>query len=161
MGSDLNSACCLQDLTELQKERQCLEKQHQQEVNKLNQELQQARTLHNALQAQADKVNIKAIKKTKEKQSFCSSRNCVVCLLPPVIFCYFLLSVSCSLFLTCPFSPDLLYQGLKIFHHSRYDLVSPCFTVLLSVFSSSVFLPPHLLSASSSSWFLPNGKVKL
>lgn len=46
-----------QDLTELQKERQCLEKQHQQEVNKLNQELQQARTLHNALQAQADKVN--------------------------------------------------------------------------------------------------------
>lgn len=49
--------CCLQDLTELQKERQCLERQHQQEVNKLNQELQQARTLHNALQAQADKVN--------------------------------------------------------------------------------------------------------
>lgn len=42
---------------ELQKERQCLEKQHQQEVNKLNIELQQARTLHNALQAQADKVN--------------------------------------------------------------------------------------------------------
>lgn len=42
---------------ELQKERQCLEKQHQQEMNKLNQELQQARTLHNALQAQVDKVN--------------------------------------------------------------------------------------------------------
>lgn len=55
-GSDF-VARCLQDLTELQKERQCLEKQHQQEVNKLNQELQQARTLHNALQAQADKVN--------------------------------------------------------------------------------------------------------
>lgn len=69
MGSDLNSACCLQDLTELQKERQCLEKQHQQELNKLNQELQQARTLHNALQAQADKVNMKVIKKTKEKLS--------------------------------------------------------------------------------------------
>lgn len=66
MDSDLNSACCHQDLTELQKERQCLEKQHQQEVNKLNQELQQARTLHNALQAQADKVNIKVIfKKNK------------------------------------------------------------------------------------------------
>ncbi|AWP11952.1 putative centromere protein F-like [Scophthalmus maximus] len=46
------------DLTELQKERQCLEKQHQQEVNKLNQELQQARTLHNALQAQADKLSL-------------------------------------------------------------------------------------------------------
>lgn len=50
--------CYLQDITELQKERQLLEKQHQQEVNKLNQELQQARTLHNALQAQADKVNV-------------------------------------------------------------------------------------------------------
>lgn len=49
--------CVHQDLTELQKERQCLEKQHQQEVNKLNQELQQAMILHNALQAQADKVN--------------------------------------------------------------------------------------------------------
>lgn len=49
--------CYFQDLTELQKERQCLEKQHQQEVNKLNQEIQQARTLHNALQAQADKVH--------------------------------------------------------------------------------------------------------
>ena len=47
----------IQDLTELQKERQYLEKQHQQEVNKLNQELQQAMVLHNALQAQADKVN--------------------------------------------------------------------------------------------------------
>lgn len=45
---------------ELQKERQCLEKQHQQETNKLNQELQQARTLHNALQAQTDKVNTHA-----------------------------------------------------------------------------------------------------
>lgn len=47
---------CRKDLTDLQKERQCLEKQHQQEINKLNQELQQARTLHNALQAQIDKV---------------------------------------------------------------------------------------------------------
>ncbi|MEQ2280642.1 hypothetical protein AMECASPLE_022006, partial [Ameca splendens] len=46
------------DLAELQKERQCQEKQHQQEVNKLNQELQQARTLHNALQAQADKLSL-------------------------------------------------------------------------------------------------------
>lgn len=34
-----------------------MEKEHQQEVNKLNQELQQARTLHNALQAHTDKVN--------------------------------------------------------------------------------------------------------
>lgn len=42
---------------EFQEERQSLEKQHQQEMNKLNQELQQARTLHNALQAQGDKVN--------------------------------------------------------------------------------------------------------
>ncbi|XP_026186422.1 centromere protein F isoform X2 [Mastacembelus armatus] len=46
------------DLTECQKERQCLERQHQQEVNKLSQELQQARTLHNALQAQADKLSL-------------------------------------------------------------------------------------------------------
>ncbi|XP_023263124.1 centromere protein F-like [Seriola lalandi dorsalis] len=46
------------DLTELQKERHCLEKQHQQEVNKLNQERQQARALHNALQAQADKLSL-------------------------------------------------------------------------------------------------------
>lgn len=56
---DIVSHCvvsCLQDLTDLQKERQCLEKQHQQESNKLNQELQQARTLHNTLQAQIDKV---------------------------------------------------------------------------------------------------------
>lgn len=57
----LNEECfvvwCLKDLTELQKERQRLEKEHQQEVNKLNQELQQARTLHNALQAHTDKVN--------------------------------------------------------------------------------------------------------
>lgn len=160
MGSDLNSACCLQDLTELQKERQCLEKQHQQELNKLNQELQQARTLHNALQAQADKVNMKVIKKTKEKQSFCSSRNCVVCLLPPVIFCYFLLSVLFP-FPHLSFLPRFIVPRFKDISHSRYDLVSPSFTVMLSVFSSSVFLPPHLLSASSSSWFLPNGKVKL
>ncbi|XP_060904277.1 centromere protein F [Labrus mixtus] len=46
------------DLTELQKERLCSEKQHQQEVNKLSQELQQARTLHNTLQAQADKLSL-------------------------------------------------------------------------------------------------------
>ncbi|KAM6923430.1 uncharacterized protein FYW49_005861 [Xenentodon cancila] len=46
------------DLTELQKERQYLEKQHQQELNKLNQELQQATKLHNALQAQADKLSL-------------------------------------------------------------------------------------------------------
>lgn len=57
IGLWLNLKCvCVQDVTELQRERQCLEKQHQQEVNKLNVELQQARTLHNALQAQADKV---------------------------------------------------------------------------------------------------------
>lgn len=67
MGSDFDSVCFLQELTELHKERQCLEKQHQQEVNKLNQELQQATTLHNGLQAQADKVNIKIINKTKGK----------------------------------------------------------------------------------------------
>lgn len=46
------------DLQEFQKERQYMERQHQQEINKLNQELAQARTLHNALQAQADKVSL-------------------------------------------------------------------------------------------------------
>ncbi|XP_061581547.1 centromere protein F [Cololabis saira] len=61
------------DLAELQKERQYLEKQHQQEVNKLNQELQQATVLHNALQAQADKLSLqkqvldKELETVKEK----------------------------------------------------------------------------------------------
>ncbi|XP_056327752.1 centromere protein F isoform X2 [Danio aesculapii] len=44
------------ELVEQQRERQALEKQHQQENNRLNQEIQQARTLHNTLQAQYDKV---------------------------------------------------------------------------------------------------------
>ncbi|RXN29258.1 centromere F-like isoform X1 [Labeo rohita] len=44
------------ELLELQRERQALERQHQQESNRLNQEIQQARTLHNTLQAQHDKV---------------------------------------------------------------------------------------------------------
>ncbi|XP_052005174.1 centromere protein F-like [Xyrauchen texanus] len=44
------------ELLELQRERQTLERQHQQESNRLNQEIQQARTLHNTLQAQYDKV---------------------------------------------------------------------------------------------------------
>lgn len=44
------------ELLEQQRERQALEKQHQQEINRLNQEIQQARTLHNTLQAQHDKV---------------------------------------------------------------------------------------------------------
>ncbi|XP_067240640.1 centromere protein F isoform X1 [Chanodichthys erythropterus] len=44
------------ELLELQRERQTLERQHQQESNRLNQEIQQARTLHNTLQAQHDKV---------------------------------------------------------------------------------------------------------
>lgn len=44
------------ELVEQQRERQALEKQHQQENNRLNQEIQQARTLHNTLQAQHDKV---------------------------------------------------------------------------------------------------------
>ncbi|KAG9346487.1 hypothetical protein JZ751_006798 [Albula glossodonta] len=44
------------ELLELQKESQYREKQHQLESNRLNQELQQARTLHNTLQAQCDKV---------------------------------------------------------------------------------------------------------
>ncbi|KAI7801238.1 centromere protein F [Triplophysa rosa] len=44
------------ELLEQQRERQALEKQHQQEMNRLNQEIQQARTLHNTLQAQHDKV---------------------------------------------------------------------------------------------------------
>ncbi|KAM8908074.1 uncharacterized protein AB9W97_005626 isoform 3-T3 [Spinachia spinachia] len=61
------------DVTELQRERQCLEKQHLQEVNKLNVALQQARTLHNTLQAQADKLSLqkqelnKALDTLKEK----------------------------------------------------------------------------------------------
>ncbi|XP_029917597.1 centromere protein F isoform X2 [Myripristis murdjan] len=57
------------DLLELQKEKQCLEKQQQQEVNKLNQELQQARTLHNALQAQADKVSLQKQALDKEVET--------------------------------------------------------------------------------------------
>uniref|UniRef100_A0A096MCB9 Centromere protein F n=1 Tax=Poecilia formosa TaxID=48698 RepID=A0A096MCB9_POEFO len=57
------------DLAELQKERQCEEKQHQQEVNKLNQELQQARSLHNALQAQADKLTLQKQALDKELDS--------------------------------------------------------------------------------------------
>ncbi|XP_016431752.1 centromere protein F isoform X2 [Sinocyclocheilus rhinocerous] len=44
------------ELLELQRERQALERQNQQESNRLNQEIQQARTLHNTLQAQHDKV---------------------------------------------------------------------------------------------------------
>ncbi|XP_056625653.1 centromere protein F isoform X2 [Triplophysa dalaica] len=44
------------ELLEQQRERQALEKQHQQEINRLNQEIQQARTLLNTLQAQHDKV---------------------------------------------------------------------------------------------------------
>ncbi|XP_058653429.1 centromere protein F isoform X2 [Onychostoma macrolepis] len=44
------------ELLELQREKQALERQHQQESNRLNQEIQQARTLHNTLQAQYDKV---------------------------------------------------------------------------------------------------------
>lgn len=97
-----DSSCCLQDLTELHKERQCLEKQHQQEVNKLNQELQQARTLYNSLQAQADKVNITVINKTKEKQSFFSSiRNYTYSLGFFSQLCYFLLCVSFLFPLLC------------------------------------------------------------
>lgn len=75
----INKYLTQKDLTELQKERQCLEKQHQQEVNKLNQELQQARTLHNALQAQADKVNTQGHKmrnmtKARKKLVICMFR---------------------------------------------------------------------------------------
>lgn len=44
------------ELLELQRERQALERQNQQESNRLNQEIQQARTLHHTLQAQHDKV---------------------------------------------------------------------------------------------------------
>lgn len=44
------------ELLEQQRERQAMEKQHQQEVNRLNQEIQQARVLHNTLQSQHDKV---------------------------------------------------------------------------------------------------------
>lgn len=167
MGSDFDSACCLQDLTELHKERQCLEKRHQQEVNKLNQELQQARTLHNSLQAQADKVNIKVINKTKEKQSFCSSvRNYTYdfgVLPPPPQLCYLLLSVLFLFPLLC-FIPRFfccLYQGSKIFHHLLYDLIcSPFHCLALCVFLLC-FPPSTLLSASSPYRFLSNGKVKL
>ncbi|XP_051945317.1 trichohyalin-like isoform X3 [Xyrauchen texanus] len=44
------------ELLELQRERQTLERQHQQESNRLNQEIQKARALHNTLQTQYDKV---------------------------------------------------------------------------------------------------------
>lgn len=54
------------DLQEFQKERQFMERQHQQEINKLNQELAQARALHNALQAQLDKVSLEKQAVTKE-----------------------------------------------------------------------------------------------
>lgn len=50
------SRVLIQELLELQRERQCMEKQHQQETNRLNQEIQQARTQHNTLQSQYDKV---------------------------------------------------------------------------------------------------------
>ncbi|XP_051514170.1 golgin subfamily A member 4-like isoform X2 [Myxocyprinus asiaticus] len=46
----------LTELLELQRERQTLERQHQQESNRLNQEIQKARALHNTLQTQYDKV---------------------------------------------------------------------------------------------------------
>ncbi|XP_061690821.1 centromere protein F isoform X2 [Syngnathoides biaculeatus] len=64
------------DLLELQKEKQCMEKQHQQEVNKANQELLQARMLHNGLQAQTDKLSQqkqaldKELESLKEKVKF-------------------------------------------------------------------------------------------
>ncbi|XP_028315662.1 centromere protein F-like isoform X4 [Gouania willdenowi] len=59
------------DLAEVQKERQFPKKQHQQGVNKLYRELQQARTLHNALQAQLDQVTRQTQQLTTafEKQS--------------------------------------------------------------------------------------------
>ncbi|XP_076877844.1 uncharacterized protein LOC143526922 isoform X2 [Brachyhypopomus gauderio] len=44
------------ELQEVQRERHTLQKQHQQDSNRLNQEIQQARTLHNTLQAQCDKL---------------------------------------------------------------------------------------------------------
>ncbi|KAK1804140.1 hypothetical protein P4O66_020179 [Electrophorus voltai] len=53
------------ELQELQRERQSLEKQHHQENNRLTQEIQQARTLHNTLQAQHDKLALQ--KQTVER----------------------------------------------------------------------------------------------
>lgn len=162
MGSDFDSACCLQDLTELHKERQCLEKQHQQEVNKLNQELQQARTLHNGLQAQADKVNIKVINKAKEKQSFCSSVRKYT-----YGFFFFFPSYVIS-FCLVSFSSGVLYPKIFFLFVPRFKDISSLYDLICSLFhclALCVFLlcfpPSTLLSASSSSRFLPNGKVKL
>lgn len=120
-------------------------------MNKLNQELQQARTLHNALQAQADKVNIKVINKTKEKQSFRSSvRNCIYCAcFPPVIL---LFPSLCVLFLF-----PLLCFLLRIFVPKFKDISSltlwPC---LLPVsLSCSLCFPPLFYSLLHSSLLLP------
>lgn len=57
------------DLQEFQKERQFMDRQHQQEINKLNQELAQARALHNTLQAQLDKVSLEKQAVMKEMES--------------------------------------------------------------------------------------------
>lgn len=146
MGSDFDSVCCLQDLTELHKERQCLEKQHQQEVNKLNQELQQARTLHNGLQAQADKVNIKVINKTKEKQSFCSRvRKYIYGLYPPTPqLCYFLLCLV-------SFSSVVIYPQIFLLFVPRFKDISSLYNLIYSPFhclALCVFLlcfPPSTL----------------
>lgn len=162
MGSDCDPACFLQDLTELHKERQCLEKQHQQEVNKLNQELQQARTLYNGLQAQADKVNIKSWIRQKNKacKAVLETIHLVWLFFPQL--CYFLLSVL-FLFPLLYFIPGFLAICTKV---QRYFITyfmtsfAPCFTALLCVFLLC-FPPSTLLSASSSSRFLSNGKVKL
>lgn len=121
MGSDLDFASLLQDLTELHKERQCLETQHQQEVNKLNQELQQARTLHIGLQAQADKVNIKVINKKKKSKASAAVLEIIhtVWVFSPVMLFPSLCLVSFSSVVLYPQIFCCLYQGSKIFHHFK------------------------------------------
>lgn len=165
-----------QDLTELQKERQCLEKQNQQEVNKLNQELQQARTLHNALQAQSDKVSLHALinKTNRFQKSKVTNLHCKLMIHVTFMFWFitvtvllfqpFPVSLSCFSYLYPIFSRPLssywdyfcyLYQrSINLSHVFSHTCFLPwlfpltlCFTLLLFVFLFS-FFPPCLLSSS-------------
>lgn len=170
--------CCLKDLTELQKERQCLEKQHQQEVNKLNQELQQARALHNALQAQTDKVNAQNLKKCacssqdlKPLHQICiSSRNQIFSILSVFIFAHisalffqqFPVYLSCFVCVyplsleTCIICTEGQTKPISLFlPRLRLDIVFSR-SLLLSVFLfsslSTLFHPPLLFLLVSPQW---------
>lgn len=168
---------CLQDLTDLQKERQCLEKQHQQEINKLNHELQQARSLHNALQAQMDKVT------TWGHRFFLTCKGCLQQLLEITAasaweYVYLIIFSSLSYYSSWVLSPfahlvfswDLFYfyqKQRKTFFTFPPTLASlltlfpltVCFTTLLSCVSvfPTTRSPLRLLPLPSVS---PSGKVE-